>query len=72
MRYAFRLIALTSTTICGILFLGYVYVLLTTYNYAHRRFPPAICDHVVVPAMLVGLGFFVSAFLYAFAARKSK
>jgi hypothetical protein len=63
MRYALRLISFASATACVIFSLIGVFLLLTGCNYAHHRFPPSV-KILVFPTILIGVGFFISAFVY--------
>ncbi len=63
MRYALRLISFASATACAIFSLIGVFLLLTGCNYAHHRFPPSV-KILVFPTILIGVGFFISAFVY--------
>jgi hypothetical protein len=68
--YCFRLLALASTTVCGVLFLGSVFVLASVFNYTARHFPLFVSNSDFVETALFGLGFFGSATVYALLARK--
>ena len=69
-KYPLRLLALASTTVCGIFFLGKVINLLFAYNYTHHRFAPALAKTSdFIEAVLLGIGFLCSMFLYRIVAR---
>jgi ABC-type transport system involved in multi-copper enzyme maturation permease subunit len=70
-KYFLRLLALASTTFCGIFFLGSALVLAWVYNYGARRFPPFITWQDFGETILVGLGFLCSAIAYGVLVRKT-
>lgn len=65
MKYSFRLLALVSSTLCGIFFFGNLINLLFAYNYTHRRFAPALVQRSdFTNTLLLGVGFLCSVILY--------
>jgi len=46
MKWTVRILALVSTTVCGIAFLIEIVALLVSYNYKHHRFPPWVVPHI--------------------------
>jgi hypothetical protein len=71
MKYSLRLLALASTTVCGVFFLGNVINLLFAYNYTHHRFAPALAKTGdFTETILLGAGFLCSVIpLYRMAVR---
>jgi hypothetical protein len=73
MKHCVRLLALASTTVCGIFFLAYMLLLLVGYNYKYHRFAPGIVQRSDFTATsLLGIGFLCSGILYRVLARKVK
>jgi hypothetical protein len=73
MKHFSRLLALASTTVCGIFFLAYILLLLVGYNYKYHRFAPGIVQRSdLAAAILLGIGFLCSGILYRALARKVK
>jgi hypothetical protein len=69
-KNVFRLLTLCAATVSGFFFLGHVLSLLLAYNYHHHRFAPGlISPHEFADALLLGVGFLLSAFVYRMAAR---
>jgi hypothetical protein len=69
-KYSLRLLALASTTVCGIFFLGHVLGLLAAYNYRHHRFAPALVKPSdFTNTILLGIAFLCSGILYRVLAR---
>jgi hypothetical protein len=70
MKYFCRLLALVSSTLCGIFFLGKLIDLLFAYNYTHHRFAPALVRRSdFTNTLLLGAGFLCSVILYRFLVR---
>jgi uncharacterized membrane protein HdeD (DUF308 family) len=71
-RYFLRLLALASTTICGVYFLASVFVLVAAYNHTERHFPLFITKKDFAQTIVVGVGFVCSGIVYIVLARKTK
>jgi hypothetical protein len=71
MKWTVRLLALASTTVCGIVFLHDIATLLLRYNYAHHRFPPYVV-HYIPETIWFGLGFLCSGILYFYLVRRMR
>ena len=71
MKYSFRLLALVSSTLCGMFFLGNLVNLLFAFNYTHRRFAPALVRRSdFTNTLLLGAGFLCSVILYRILAHR--
>jgi hypothetical protein len=70
--YFLRLLALASTTLCGILFLASVFVLAAAYNHTERHFPLFITRQDFAKTILAGICFLCSGIVYVILARKTK
>jgi hypothetical protein len=69
-KYSLRVLALVSTTLCGLFFLGEVIKLLSAYNYTHHRFAPALVKPTdFTDTVLLGTGFLCSVILYRIVVR---
>lgn len=67
-----RLLALASTTVCGIFFLSHLLNLLFGYNYAHHRFAPGpVGPRDFTETLLLGVGLLCSGILYRVLPRKT-
>jgi hypothetical protein len=65
MKYSLRLLALVSSTLCGLFFLDKIINLLFDYNYTHHRFAPALVKPSdLTDTLLLGAGFLCSVILY--------
>jgi len=71
MKWTLRLLALASTTVCGIAFLMYIVTLLLNYNYEHHRFPPYVVPDISY-TIRFGLGFLCSGIVYLYLVRKMR
>jgi hypothetical protein len=69
--YFLRLLALASTTLCGVFFLGSICVLAYVFNPAPRHFPPFITWRDSAETVLAGLCFLCSGIAYGILARKT-
>jgi hypothetical protein len=71
MKWTLRLLALASTTVCGIAFLMDIATLLLNYNYEHHRFPPYVVPYTYY-TIWFGLGFLCSGIVYLYVVRKMR
>jgi hypothetical protein len=71
MKWTLRLLALASTTFCGIGFLIEASALFLNYNYEHHRFPLGMGYHIFW-AKWFGLGFLCSAPAYMYLVQKMR
>jgi hypothetical protein len=69
--YFLRLLALASTTFCGVFFLASVFVLASVYNHTPRHFPLFITWQDFAETILAGLCFLCSGIAYGVLARKT-
>jgi len=71
MKWFLRVLALASTTVCGIFVLTFVCLLPRNYNWKHHRFPPYITEdlHTVIWVAFV---FLCSGVLYLYLVRKMR
>ncbi|HWY23064.1 MAG TPA: hypothetical protein VNX26_17700 [Candidatus Acidoferrum sp.] len=68
MMWTLRLLALASTTVCGVAFLIDIVTLLLNYNYEHHRFPPFVVPYISA-TIWMGLCFLCSGILYLYLVR---
>jgi hypothetical protein len=72
MKYSLQLLALASSTLCGLFFLGKIFKLLLAYNFAYHRFAPALVNpNDFTVTLLLSIGFLCSAILYRIVARSN-
>ena len=69
--YFLRLLALASTTLCGVFFLASVFVLAYVYNSTPRHFPLFITWRDFAETILAGLCFLCSVIAYGILVRKT-
>jgi hypothetical protein len=73
MKWALRLLALASTTVCGIAFLFFAIGLLLNYNYEYHRFLPFVVEEgYITDTIWLGFGLLCSLILYIFLVRKMR
>jgi len=71
MKWAVRILALVSATVCGIAFLIEIVTLLLNYNYEHHRFLPWVVPHISY-AIWFGLALLCSGITYLYLVRKMR
>jgi hypothetical protein len=71
MKWLLRLLALASSTVCGIFLLTFICLLPRNYNYEHRLFLPFIKEEIPT-VICIGLGFLCSGTLYLYLVRKMR
>jgi UDP-N-acetylmuramyl pentapeptide phosphotransferase/UDP-N-acetylglucosamine-1-phosphate transferase len=71
MKWTLRLLALASTTVCGIFFLTFICLLPRNYNFEHHRFLPGVTKDFPI-VIGVGLGFLCSGILYLYLVRNMR
>jgi hypothetical protein len=71
MKWTLRLLALASTTVCGMFVLTFVCLLPRNYNFEHHRFLPFVTKYfpIVIGACV---GFLCSGILYLYLVRKMR
>jgi hypothetical protein len=72
MKHALRLLALASTTLCTIFFLGNAWMLVEVYNYSSHRFPPFIKPGHIALEIVLGVGALGSGILYRLIVRNMR
>jgi hypothetical protein len=73
MKWALRILALVTATVCGIAFPIFIVGLLLNYNYEHHRFLPSVVEKgYITDAIWLGLGLLCSVILYLFLVRKMR
>ena len=65
MKWALRIFALVTATVCGIAFLAFIVGLLLNYNYEHHRFLPFVVEEGYISHTIwLGFGLLCSVILY--------